>query len=68
MRMKHLRTGHYYEVISHGLNEADLTPVVVYQSEETGIVWVRSAKEFWDGRFAVALDDGPDPDAPGAVH
>ncbi|MFT4103213.1 MAG: DUF1653 domain-containing protein [Burkholderiaceae bacterium] len=51
-RYRHLKTGGVYEVLTRGLNEADRTPVVVYRSVDSGQVWVRSAEQFDDGRFA----------------
>ncbi|MFT3803359.1 MAG: DUF1653 domain-containing protein [Burkholderiaceae bacterium] len=51
-RYRHLKTGGVYEVLTRGLNEADLTPVVIYRNVASGQVWVRSAEQFDDGRFA----------------
>lgn len=48
---KHLKTGGIYERLSDALNEADLVPVTVYRSVETGQSWVRRTSEFEDGRF-----------------
>lgn len=48
----HVKTGCHYKILHHGLNEKDLKPVVIYQSYDgTGPVWVRTAEEFFDGRF-----------------
>lgn len=44
------KKGGLYRVIAEGLNEADRCPVVIYDDAD-GQVWVRSAQEFWDGRF-----------------
>lgn len=48
---RHLKTGGLYTFISEGVDEKTLAPVVVYQSHQDGKVWVRSADEFFDGRF-----------------
>lgn len=51
-RYRHKKTGGVYRVIADpALMEADKTPVVVYQSEQDGQVWVRPAAMFHDGRF-----------------
>lgn len=48
----HMKTGHRYTILYHGLQEASLEPVVIYTlHDEDGPVWVRPAKEFFDGRF-----------------
>jgi hypothetical protein len=49
----HTKTGHEYTVLHHGLREKDLCPVVIYQrrNEPHSPVWVRTADEFYDGRF-----------------
>lgn len=57
MRWYHYKTRHFYEVIGFGLNEATLTPVVIYrQVGENGPMWVRPCAEFFDGRFRQVLD------------
>lgn len=48
---KHGKTGGLYQVICEGENEADLVPVVVYQSLTDKRIWVRSKEQFLDGRF-----------------
>jgi predicted HAD superfamily Cof-like phosphohydrolase len=54
---RHTKTGGLYSVISeYALNEADMSPVVVYRSLSTGTIWVRSHKEFFDGRFEAMKD------------
>lgn len=45
------RKGGYYRLISYGTNEADRTPVAIYD-DAVGTVWVRPSAEFDDGRFA----------------
>lgn len=52
MIFKHLTTGGVYSILAIGLEEATLTPVIVYQDAHTAQVWTRPAKEFFDGRFA----------------
>lgn len=44
------RKGNYYRVLTRGLYEANMMPVVIYDDAE-GRVWVRPAVEFDDGRF-----------------
>lgn len=51
MIYKHIKTGRLYRLVAEAKQEKDLEDVVVYQHIEGGIVWVRNAKEFWDGRF-----------------
>lgn len=51
---RHRKTGHTYRVVLVALNEADLTPVVIYERVEPGersTPWVRPVTEFLDGRF-----------------
>ena len=48
---RHVKTGGVYEFITGAQNESDMECVVVYKSVGNGIVWVRSNKEFYDGRF-----------------
>jgi hypothetical protein len=47
---RHLKSGNLYQVISHGVMKADLTPVVIYRNR-SGQTWVRPRTEFNDGRF-----------------
>lgn len=51
------RKGGRYVILHHGINEADLKPVVVYQRISDSSVWVRPSEEFFDGRFTP--DPGP---------
>ncbi|WP_371224382.1 DUF1653 domain-containing protein [Roseovarius sp. 2305UL8-3] len=44
------KKGSLYRVLSEGICEATRNPVVIYDDVE-GVVWVRSAEEFRDGRF-----------------
>ncbi|MCP1674320.1 hypothetical protein J2T57_001422 [Natronocella acetinitrilica] len=55
------RKGGKYRVLHRGLLEATLDPVVVYQAAD-GLVWVRPAAEFDDGRFTPidSLEDDAD--------
>lgn len=48
---QHVRSGGLYTIVSHGLLEADLTPVTIYKSLFDGKIWVRPTAEFEDGRF-----------------
>lgn len=43
--------GNLYEILSIGLLEISLESMVTYKDVETGIIWVRPAKEFFDGRL-----------------
>ena len=45
------KNGSTYRVMYIAIQEADMSPVVVYQLAAGGPVWSRSAKEFFDGRF-----------------
>lgn len=45
------RKGGVYTVIAEGVNETDLTPVIIYQAAVDGVIWVRPKEEFMDGRF-----------------
>ena len=45
-RYRHYKGKFYKIVVDNALNEATGNPAVVYQSEETGIVWVTSLKRF----------------------
>lgn len=48
----HVKSGTYYEVLHHAVRESDLTPMVVYRkADATGPIWIRTADEFYDGRF-----------------
>lgn len=53
---KHNKRGTTYDIVAHGtfqINDTkyDNLDVVVYRCRETGHVWVRTNKEFYDGRF-----------------
>ena len=45
------RSGGLYTVTCVALEESTLTPVVVYQGDETGLRWTRPVEQFLDGRF-----------------
>lgn len=56
-RVKHLKRGSTYQVLGEGKvqTETPLTdndPVIIYQAESDGALWVRPPSEFHDGRFA----------------
>lgn len=42
-----------YELTSIGVDEANGALLCIYKSLDTGVVWVRSASEFFDGRFVL---------------
>lgn len=62
----HVKTGHTYSVLATGVQEADLNVVVLYQrcinGQFVGPIWVRPAKEFFDGRFVAHVDTPTSPD------
>jgi hypothetical protein len=62
MYFKHKKRGTIYRVTALGAREADLEPMVSYVCEATGLIWMRPAKEFFDGRYEVFI---PAPEAPG---
>lgn len=57
MLYRHKKTGGVYALQMIVTNEADLAPMVVYSDYETGTIWVRPAKEFFDGRFERVISD-----------
>lgn len=56
---RHLKSRGIYELISKDeiILEADLNPLTIYKSVETGVVWARPTAEFFDGRFELLEDD-----------
>lgn len=56
-RYRHKVRGTTYRILyeaakaSSTIQELDDTTMVVYQGEADGLVWVRPAAEFFDGRF-----------------
>ena len=54
-RWRH-RKGGTYRVLATGRIESDLSPCVIYVSEQDEVVWVRPFTEFNDGRFT-CIDD-----------
>jgi hypothetical protein len=62
-RYRHLKTGGTYKVIAHGKLEWSLAPVVIYEAEKDGTIWVRPEAEFFDGRFErIAALSSPTPE------
>lgn len=53
MFYRHTKRGTVYRLINIGIQEASLEPVVIYSDVNTGAIWVRPAREFFDGRFVV---------------
>lgn len=49
--VRHKKTGGIYRIVCAARLEATLEEVIVYRSEATGEVWVRSRQEMFDGRF-----------------
>jgi len=62
MLMRHKKTGGIYTIQMIITNEADLAPTVVYSDRETGTLWSRPAKEFFDGRFERVIPAKTNPD------
>ncbi|AIT13306.1 hypothetical protein DSS3P1_71 [Ruegeria phage DSS3-P1] len=52
--MRHKKSGHVYRVMALAVREADLEPVVSYSGDD-GLIWIRPASEFFDGRFEVYI-------------
>ena len=50
-KFRHKKTGGVYTLESYATIEATMTQAIVYRHFKTGKVWVRSEKEFFDGRF-----------------
>lgn len=50
MKYLHLKTGGMYELLHIAVTADSLKPAVVYRSD-AGVIFVRSASEFFDGRF-----------------
>jgi hypothetical protein len=48
---RHVKTGGVYRWLMSAVKEEDRSILVIYQSEETGVRWVRPSKAFYDGRF-----------------
>lgn len=48
---RHRKTGGLYSIVSIAQMESTLEAVVVYRATKDSTVWVRSYKEFFDGRF-----------------
>lgn len=52
--------GGLYEVVCEALEEATLTPVIVYKScGPDGRLWTRPRDEFFDGRFQLVGNEAP---------
>lgn len=55
----HVKSGGRYQVMNFGLREHDLEPCVIYSREGfVGPVFIRTAMEFFDGRFVNTAVDG----------
>lgn len=52
---RHRKTGGLYTLLFEAILEKNLERVVVYRCTETGKLWVRPYKEFFDGRFELLL-------------
>jgi hypothetical protein len=48
---KHWRTGNVYTVLHYAILERTGEESVVYRGRDSGVIWVRPAREFFDGRF-----------------
>lgn len=51
MKVRHVKSGGVYVVVTVGLVEATLAPVVIYRDIVAHTTWVRPVDEFCDGRF-----------------
>lgn len=52
------KKGGLYRLLGFGIHEADRSAVAIYD-DAAGVIWVRSAAEFADGRFTrIAMGDG----------
>lgn len=63
MEYLHVKTGNIYDLLNLAIDEESLEPVVVYRQQLSGLIWVRPASEFFDGRFHIFLPpyaDEPD--------
>lgn len=58
MQMRHKKTGHLYKIVALGVQEDTREPVVCYQGMD-GMMWVRPAAKFFDGRFEVEPAGAP---------
>ena len=68
MLMRHIKSGRIYRIQMLATEEATVSPVVVYACALTGHVWVRPAKEFFDGRFEVYVGAGHDEEFTGVIQ
>jgi hypothetical protein len=56
-RWRHIKRGSTYRVLYEAAKCSSISPaldemtMVVYQGEKDGLIWVRPAIEFFDGRF-----------------
>ncbi len=65
MLMRHKKSGDVYRVEMFVTDEANLAPLVVYSDVETGTLWSRPAKEFFDGRYERVIAPKPSKGDPG---
>jgi hypothetical protein len=52
-KLKHLKTGGFYQIVGLAKIEATLEVAYVYESLQTNDYWVRPQIEMEDGRFAL---------------
>ncbi len=67
MFVKHKKTGAIYSIVALQVRESDLAMMVAYTDPGSGLVWLREASEFFDGRFEVHIPPKVMP-KPSAVH
>jgi NTP pyrophosphatase (non-canonical NTP hydrolase) len=58
-RFEHVKSGRVYRLHGPALRESDQESMMVYESEKDGVMWVRPASEFYDGRFRVFVASSP---------
>jgi hypothetical protein len=53
---EHLNTGNRYEFLGMALLESTTQTMVIHRCLDSEMVWVRPAKEFFDGRFEIVIE------------
>ena len=58
MYVKHKKSGGIYLVQALMVREEDMAFMISYSDIQTGLIWLRPAAEFFDGRFEVHVPHG----------